>query len=84
MSTPTSEVYVWAWLPGAAEPVPAGVLTPAADGLVFRYGDRYRARENAVALSPTLRSGTSRRVRPTTSECRARCATRPRTRGDAA
>lgn len=53
MATTTSEnVYVWAWLPGATEPVPAGVLARrggSAD-LSFRYGERYPSRQNAVAL----------------------------------
>lgn len=51
MATTTSDsVYVWAWLAGAHEPVPAGVLSRrgGATDLSFRYGDRYRA--NPAAL----------------------------------
>jgi len=36
MSTPTSEAYVWVWLPGHTQPVPAGVLAPARGVLAFR------------------------------------------------
>lgn len=44
------EAYVWAWLPGATEPVVAGRLH-AQDGLVtFTYGRSYRTRPGAVPL----------------------------------
>lgn len=44
------EAYVWAWLPGATEPVVAGRLH-AHDGIVtFNYGRSYRERRGAVPL----------------------------------
>lgn len=44
------EAYVWAWLPGATEPVVAGRLH-AHDGLVtFNYGRSYRERREAAPL----------------------------------
>lgn len=50
-SEPNSpNVYVWVWLPGATEPVVAGVLQ--ADGVTtfFRYAESFLARETAVPL----------------------------------
>lgn len=48
-------VYVWAWLPGTEEPVPAGVLRRSGDILQFQYGASYLERENAIPLySPEL------------------------------
>jgi serine/threonine-protein kinase HipA len=46
----TSELYVWVWLPGHAEPVVCGRVW--ADGAVhlFRYGRSYLARADAIAL----------------------------------
>ncbi len=43
-------VYVWVWLPGATEPVIAGVLQ--ADGVTtsFRYAESFLARKEAVPL----------------------------------
>lgn len=44
------EAYVWAWLPGATEPVVAGRLH-AHDGIVtFNYGRSYRERRGAIPL----------------------------------
>lgn len=44
------EAYVWAWLPGATEPVVAGRLH-ARDGMVaFNYGRSYLARSEAIPL----------------------------------
>ncbi|HEV7285017.1 MAG TPA: HipA domain-containing protein, partial [Kaistia sp.] len=44
------EAYVWAWLPGATEPVVAGRLH-AHDGLVtFNYGRSYHERRGAIPL----------------------------------
>ena len=54
MSSVTSEWYVWVWLPGESDPVPAGVLTPSGDSMRFSYGSRYLRRSGAVSLSPTL------------------------------
>lgn len=53
MATSISEfVYVWAWLPGEAEPVPAGALQRrgGTTDLRFRYGEQYRKRTGALAL----------------------------------
>ncbi len=42
--------YVWIWLPGATEPVVAGVLKPAGELLVFNYGKSYLSRGDAIPL----------------------------------
>ncbi len=47
---PYSEAFVWAWLPGAVEPVVAGKLTADGEHLIFNYGKSYLARDNAIAL----------------------------------
>jgi len=45
------EAFVWAWLPGATEPVVAGLLTRQDDGrLTFNYGQSYLDRDDAIAL----------------------------------
>ncbi len=51
-TTTSKRVYVWAWLPGATTPVPAGVLErrQGSSDLSFRYGDQYRQRPDALAL----------------------------------
>jgi serine/threonine-protein kinase HipA len=56
MATSTSDlIYVWVWLPGATEPVPAGVLRPDGNSLSFRYGDKYLLRADAMSIyGPTL------------------------------
>lgn len=59
-----SRAYVWVWLPGATEPVVAGVLEPVGDTVVFNYARSYLAREDAVSLYEPelpLRRG---RIRP--------------------
>lgn len=43
-------VYVWVWLPGEIEPVPAGVLERRGDILFYRYGRSYREREDSIPL----------------------------------
>jgi serine/threonine-protein kinase HipA len=43
-------VYVWVWLPGATEPVVAGVLSSAGNITVFRYARSYQALAGAVPL----------------------------------
>lgn len=57
----TSESYVWIWLPGAEEPVPAGVAVQQGRFVRFAYGERYRHRDDAIALFdaelPLTRSG---------------------------
>ena len=50
MATSTSDIYVWTWLPGSSEPVPAGLLRRRGDDLRFRYSDRYAARTEAISL----------------------------------
>lgn len=55
-----TEVFVWVWLPGAVEPVVAGRLTAEGSRLLFHYGQRYLARDDAIALYEPelpLRSG---------------------------
>ena len=46
----TSEAYVWVWLPGAEEPVPAGVARQDGPLVRFAYGERYRRRDGAISL----------------------------------
>lgn len=52
MSTSISDrAYVWVWLPGDAEPTPAGVLDRrGGSDLYFHYGARYLERADAVSL----------------------------------
>lgn len=45
-----SEAYVWIWLPGATEPVVAGLLTKAGGQLVFNYGRSYLVRQDAIPI----------------------------------
>jgi serine/threonine-protein kinase HipA len=58
------QAYVWIWLPGAEEPVVAGLLAAnAGGGYAFTYGRSYLARDDAVSLFPDelpLRPGTQR------------------------
>lgn len=42
--------FVWIWLPGASEPVPAGRLDQVGASLVFRYGERYLANPEAIPI----------------------------------
>jgi serine/threonine-protein kinase HipA len=50
VSPESRQVFVWAWLPGASDPVVAGRLD-AAEGLVtFTYGQSYLARADRIAL----------------------------------
>lgn len=60
-------VYVWVWLPGAAQPVVAGVLTRTDQRLrdepvlAFTYAASYRSRPDSISLFPEelpLRAGT--------------------------
>jgi serine/threonine-protein kinase HipA len=44
------EAYVWAWLPGATNPVVAGLLTRAGNQLLFNYGRSYLARKEAIPI----------------------------------
>lgn len=55
MATSTSDVYVWVWLPGETDPIPAGRLRENDPGqFSFDYGRRYLKRGDAVSLAPTL------------------------------
>jgi serine/threonine-protein kinase HipA len=43
--------FVWIWLPGRSEPVPAGRLERSGDGrLLFNYGQSYLGRADAMPL----------------------------------
>lgn len=44
------EAFVWAWLPGATEPVVAGRLARSGGQLVFNYGRSYLERPDAISL----------------------------------
>lgn len=61
MSTSTSDLaYVWVWLPGQGDPVPAGVVRRRGSRYDFQYGRRYLERDDAISLyTPVLplRSG---------------------------
>jgi len=48
--TPPTSAYVWVWLPGAVEPVVAGVLQVEDDITYFNYGASYLRRPDAVPL----------------------------------
>ncbi len=52
MTSDSRSVYVWVWLPGRTEPVPAGILEQPADTdvITFAYGQRYVARDDARSL----------------------------------
>jgi len=56
-----TKAYVWLWLPGEIEPVVAGHIEARGELYEFTYGQSYRARYNAIALSPyelELKAGT--------------------------
>jgi serine/threonine-protein kinase HipA len=64
MTSEPTEAFVWAWLPGATEPVPAGRLEASGELLFFTYGRSYLGRPDAIPLyAPELplRQG---RIRP--------------------
>lgn len=50
LTQPPTEAYVWVWLPGATEPVPAGRLVAEGEVIVFNYGRRYLDRPEAIPL----------------------------------
>lgn len=50
MTSELQRVFVWVWLPGAAEPVVAGRLDPVGPIVNFTYGRSYLERENAIPL----------------------------------
>jgi len=43
-------VYVWVWLPGSTESVPAGVIEQSGEVAYFNYGRSYLERENTIAI----------------------------------
>lgn len=45
-----SSAFIWVWLPDASEPVPAGRVDQVGESLVFRYGERYLKRDDAISL----------------------------------
>jgi serine/threonine-protein kinase HipA len=50
MTSEPQRVFVWTWLPGAAEPVVAGRLDPVGPLVNFTYGRSYLERDDAVPL----------------------------------
>jgi len=44
------EAFVWAWLPGATEPVVAGRIERDGEFYVFNYGRSYLEAEGAIPL----------------------------------
>jgi serine/threonine-protein kinase HipA len=50
MPSPTSEAYVWAWLPGSVDPVVAGLLQRRGADHRFAYARSYRERPDAISL----------------------------------
>ena len=50
MPSQTSEAYVWAWLPEAAQPVVAGVIQRWGADHRFAYARSYRERPEAISL----------------------------------
>ena len=58
--TSPSDIYVWAWLPGAAHPVVAGRIRAYGKNYQFAYGESYLSRPEAISLFVAelpLRSG---------------------------
>jgi serine/threonine-protein kinase HipA len=55
--TSEGHAYVWTWLPGASEPVVAGVLQQQDGELWFTYGRSYLQLADAVPLQPAVRLG---------------------------
>jgi serine/threonine-protein kinase HipA len=73
MTSDPTEAFVWVWLPGACEPVPAGRLEASGDILYFTYGRSYLDRSDAIPLyipELPLRQG---RIRPLTGLTAAGC-----------
>lgn len=46
----SDRAYVWIWLPGATQPVVAGVLNRDGDRFIFNYGRSYLEREDAIPV----------------------------------
>lgn len=55
-SDPAPTPFVWVFLPGATEPVVAGIVAPSATkaALSFRYANSYLARADAISIGPDL------------------------------
>lgn len=47
---PHDQAFVWVWLPGASEPVVAGLIKQDGERYVFNYGRSYLEQKDAVAL----------------------------------
>jgi len=64
MSSEAEKAYVWVWLPGAEDPVVAGVLEPAGPIFEYTYARSYLDREEAFPLyRPSPPPSTSARSR---------------------
>lgn len=50
LSKPPEDAYVWIWLPGESEPVPAGRIREIGGQHQFIYGRSYLARSDAISL----------------------------------
>jgi serine/threonine-protein kinase HipA len=64
MTSDPTDAFVWAWLPGASEPVAAGRLETSGEIVYFTYGRSYLDRPGAIPLylpELPLRRG---RIRP--------------------
>ena len=64
MTSDPTEAFVWAWLPGASQPVAAGRLETSGEIVYFTYGRSYLERSGAIPLylpELPLRPG---RIRP--------------------
>lgn len=54
MTSKTEQVFVWIWLAGRVEPVPAGVLESARGLMRFAYARSYLGRKEAINVGPEL------------------------------
>lgn len=54
ISIGAKELFVWIWLPDAAEPTVAGRLRLSSKGYEFVYGQRYRENSHAFSLDPHI------------------------------
>jgi serine/threonine-protein kinase HipA len=50
MTSEPRQAFVWAWLPGAGDPVVAGRLDSTGEIVTFTYGQSYLARREKIAL----------------------------------
>lgn len=57
MTTSDDRVFIWTWLPGAAEPVVAGAIRVGRGESDFTYGRSYLARDDAISIGPDLPLG---------------------------